>query len=454
MAKLEKLRAEYKAKTEKLKELRALEAWTDEQRAEINTLMDSAEAIGKDIDAEIRAIELDRRDIPEVIPPHIEVVDQPVYRGSASAMLGQQLLDIRTMCLQGGRVGSGEIKEARTRLEQCEKRTRDKMDEQAKKENRAAATGGFTIGTPSDGGFFLQGETSMDLMTTGFNNSVVLSRCQSRTLSAGTGFVEAYYIKEDSRATGSRGGGVRVYTAAELDGMTQSKTGFRKIRYEPHKLTGLYYASGEIVRNVTFLGQEMRQLFGGEFAFKCQDLVINGAGGGDPVGVMNAPCLVTQATETGQDTTSPILPANILHMESRLLTEQGACYLVNRELKPYLSTLSLAIGTAGTLVPLYQQQYYQGKMQASLNGWPCFTIEQCQAKNTTGDIILADFSKYVTANKGDINEAMSIHVNFLYDQDTFRFLYYFDGQPIYDSAITPYKGSATVGPFIALATRT
>jgi len=70
-----------------------------------------------------------------------------------------------------------------------------------------------------------------------------------------------------------------------------------------------------------------------------------------------------------------------------------------------------------------------------------------------GDVILADMSQYITANKGDINEAMSIHVNFLYDQETFRFLYYFDGQPRWSSAITPYKGSATTGPFITTAAR-
>ncbi|MEN6614962.1 MAG: phage major capsid protein [Syntrophorhabdus sp.] len=72
---------------------------------------------------------------------------------------------------------------------------------------------------------------------------------------------------------------------------------------------------------------------------------------------------------------------------------------------------------------------------------------------TVGDILLADWSQYITANKGDINEAMSIHVNFLYDQETYRFIYYFDGQPRWSSAITPFKGSNTVSPFVTLATR-
>jgi HK97 family phage major capsid protein len=146
---------------------------------------------------------------------------------------------------------------------------------------------------------------------------------------------------------------------------------------------------------------------------------------------------------------------NILNMEAKLWRDQGAVYLVNRELKPQLSTLTLTIGTGGVAVPLYKTDYYEGNRISTLNGLPCITIEQCSALGDKGDIILADLSQYITANKGDINEAMSIHVNFIYDQETFRFLYYFDGQPRWVDSITPYKGASgtKVGPFITLDER-
>ena len=87
----------------------------------------------------------------------IEMPDQPIYRGSAASALGQQLLDIRTMSrpdMHDSKVVSG----ARSRLEQTEKRNQVMLETQAKKENRAAATGGMTVGVPSDGGFFLQAQ--------------------------------------------------------------------------------------------------------------------------------------------------------------------------------------------------------------------------------------------------------------------------------------------------------
>lgn len=386
-------------------------------------------------------------------PEHpITITDQPVYRGSGASALGQQLLDVRTMSRPDIH-DAKTVSEARSRLEQTERRNAAMLETQARKENRAAATGGFTTGVPSDGGFFLQGETSVDLMTTGFNNSEVLSRCAQRTLSPGTQFLKIIGIDETSRANGSRGGGIRVYTAAELDAFTQSKTKFKEIRIEPTKLTGLYYASGEVIKNVTFLGQEMRQLFGEEFAFKCQDLVIRGSGAGEALGILNAGCLISVAKETGQ-VKDTIQTQNILNMESRLWDERpSVVYLINRETKPQLSLLSIAIGTGGVLAPLYKSDFFQGKRISSLNGFPCITIEQASALGDKGDVILADLGQYITANKGDINEAMSIHVNFIYDQETFRFIYYFDGQPRWASAVTPYKGSATVGPFIAIADR-
>ena len=383
---------------------------------------------------------------PEV---RTHIPDQPIYRGSPASMLGQQLMDIRTMSRPDAHRAS-DVASARGRLEKAQRRHEVMLEEAARRENRAAGTGGFTAGVPSEGGFFLQGETAIDLMTTGFNNSEVLSRCQARTLNPGTQFLEIVGIDETSRANGSRGGGVRVYTTAELESLTQSKTKFNKIRIEPKKLTGLYYASGEVMANVTFLGQEMRQLFGEEFAFKCQDQVINGSGAGEALGVVNAGCTVSVSKESGQIAAS-IVTKNLSKMWSRLLGQRkNIVWLVNRDTNPQLDELSIPAGT-GALEPRIVT--FDAAGVTRIKGAPVVEIEQCATLGTVGDIIAGDFSQYITANKGDINEAMSIHVSFIYDQETFRFIYYFDGQPRWASAITPYKGSSTVSPFVTLATR-
>jgi hypothetical protein len=56
-------------------------------------------------------------------------------------------------------------------------------------------------------------------------------------------------------------------------------------------------------------------------------------------------------------------------------------------------------------------------------------------------------------DKGGVQSASSIHVQFVTDQTVFRFVYRVDGQPKWDSALTPLNGTNTVSPFVALATR-
>jgi len=373
----------------------------------------------------------------------IEVQDQ-IYKGTPAAVLGKQLDDIRTVS-RPNQFKPGEVSEARSRLEQTQRR-----HEAINK--RAAGTGGLTVGIPSDGGFFLQTETAVDLIQAGTASSEVLSRCDSRTLERQA--VDLVGIDETSRQDGYRHGGIRVYTTAELEAFSQSKAQFAKCHLEPKKLTGLFFASDEM--DSLLLGQEMRKLFAAEYAFKCTDQVINGTGAGEGLGILKAGCKIQQAKENGQ-TAKTITAANVLKMESQLSAEgPNVVYLIGREAKPQIQTLSISIGTAGQLVPLYKTYYDQGKRIATLNGFPCITTEQAGKLGDEGDIILADLSQYVTANKGDVDEAMSIHVYFLYAQNAYRFVYYFDGQPRWATSITPYKGAsgAKVSPFITLEART
>ena len=383
--------------------------------------------------------------------PTITMEDQPIYRGSPATMLGQQLLDIRAVGKPDA-FDTSFAREARSRLEQTEKRNAALREVELRKieggESRAASTGGMTVGVANEGGFFLQGETAIDLMTNGFNNSEILPKTAKRTLSAGSQFVEIIGIDEESRRTGSRGGGIRVYTNNELGEFTSSKTKTKNIRIEPTKLTGLYKMSGEMTRNVTFLGQEMRQLFGEEFAFKTQDLCYRGSGAGEAKGILNSGCFVAVAKESGQPAMT-INTTNLSKMWASFLGKNPV-WFINRDCGPQLDELSISAGTAA-LEPRFVTYGADGLMR--IKGAPVVEIEQAETLGTVGDIVLADWSQYITADKGNILEASSIHVDFIYDQEMFRFIYYFDGQPRWATYITPFKGTGKRSPFIGLATR-
>jgi HK97 family phage major capsid protein len=80
-------------------------------------------------------------------------------------------------------------------------------------------------------------------------------------------------------------------------------------------------------------------------------------------------------------------------------------------------------------------------------------VEYCETLGIQGDIILADFSQYVMCDKNVMQQASSVHVRFLTDEMTFRITYRVDGQPIWHTQLTPYRGTQTKSPFIVCATR-
>lgn len=391
------------------------------------------------------------------------IPDQPIYKGSKAAAFGQQAVDIY---MAGNPSAHGNAKaDAISRLEQNTKRCLamiEKTQGNVSKDFEAksmsvfgsAGTGHTQDGSPSDGGFLLQSETSMDLMTHGFNNGEVTRRCAKRTIT-GSDALEIIGIDETSRADGSRGGGIRVYTDAELDQMTSSMTKFSKIKIEPERLTGLCYVSDKLLKNATFLGQELNQLFTEEFLFKVQNLIVNGVGAGQALGFLNADCLVSITKETGQ-AADTIVAENVLKMFSRFYPSASGnslVWLANRNTFFQLFTMTYDIGTGGEMARLYLPPTTPGGT-GSMLGYPVIFIEQAATLGDVGDLMLVDLSQYICADYGNVDEASSIHLKFDYGQTTFRFIYYFDGQPRWRSALTPFKGTGdTISPFVALAAR-
>ena len=391
----------------------------------------------------------------------ITIPDQPIYKGSNAAAFGQQAVDIY---MAGNPSAHGAAKtDAISRLEQNTKRCLamiEKSQGQVSKDFEAksmgvfgsAGTGHTQDGSPSDGGFLLQSETSMDLMTHGFNNGEVTKRCAKRTIT-GSDALEIIGIDETSRAAGSRGGGIRVYTDAELDQMTSSMTKFSKIKIEPERLTGLCYVSDKLLKNATFLGQELNQLFSEEFQFKVQDLILNGVGAGQALGILNADCVNEISKESGQAATT-IVSENVLKMFQGFWPSSAGNSLVwiaNRNTFFQLYTLTYYIGTGGEMARLYMPPTMPGGT-GSMLGIPVVFVEQAQTLGTAGDLMLGDLSQYICADYGNVDEASSIHLKFDYGQTTFRFIYYFDGQPRWRSTLTQVAGDE-LSPFVTVETR-
>lgn len=315
------------------------------------------------------------------------------------------------------------------------------------------AASGLNEGVPSEGGFLVQTEFVTEILKRTYETGQVASRCRRIPVGANANGLKINGIDETSRVAGSRWGGVRAYWIGEADQKTASKPKFREIELSLKKLIGLCYATDELLQDATALESIINQAFAEEFGFMLDDACINGTGAGQPLGVMNAPCLVTVNKEAGQ-VADTVVYENIVNMWARLYAKSmpKAVWFINQDVLPQLFTMGLAVGVGGFPVFL-PPGGASASPYASLFGRPVIPIEQCQTVGDAGDIILADFNEYILIDKGGIQSASSIHVRFVYDESVFRFVYRVDGQPAWSATLTPYKGSNTLSPFVVLQAR-
>ena len=310
---------------------------------------------------------------------------------------------------------------------------------------------GLSESVPADGGFLVGTDRREGVMMRDYATGQVWNRAMNIPIGANANGTTINALDETSRVSGSRWGGVLGYWLAEADEKTASKPKFRQLEPKLKKVAALVYATDELLQDSTALAGVVNSTVPAELAFQKDNAAIEGSGVGKPLGILNSPALVTVAKESGQAATT-LVSANIINMRARRWARGSYVWFINQDVEPQLHQLNLPVGTGGALVYMPP-----GGLSASpygtLYGDPVIPIEHCSTLGTVGDIILADMGQYLTISKGGVQSASSIHVRFVYDESVFRFVERVDGLPVWDAPLTPFKGSNTQSPFVALATR-
>lgn len=432
---LKELREQRKAKALEAKNLvekNTGEMWTAEIDAQYNAVIKDIDNLDAEIDRHQKIMDLAAKEIHNTQRQpveRIEIKEPPVYRS-----FGEQLLDVAAV--MSGKVEGIKPQDAQERLLKVQ-----------------AAASGQSTGVPSDGGYLVQKDFSTSLMDRAMAASQLAPKCRHIQIGEGSDGLEAPYVDETSRATGSRWGGVRVYRRAEAETVSTSKVKLGKWSCDLEDLMAICFVTGRALRDASSLGGMITTAFEEEGSFVIDDEIFRGSGAGQCLGVINSDVLVSQAKETGQSADT-VVKENIDKMWSRMPARfrVGAEWYINQEVEPQLDSMSLSVGTGG--VPVYMPPGgIADTPYARLKGRPVVPIEQASALGDLGDIMLANFSQYIIIEKGGVDAQQSIHVRFVYDEMCFRFMWRMNGQPKDKSALTPYKGSNTLSPFVALAAR-
>lgn len=314
------------------------------------------------------------------------------------------------------------------------------------------AASGMSEGVGSEGGFAVQHDFLPDIVEPAYTVGNIASRVERVPIGEGKNGLTTLEVDEDSRVTGQRWGGIRMYWMGEGQTKDPSKAKLRPFSLQLRKLGGFYYSTEELSEDASALGVLLQKGFRTELQFMVEDSIVNGPGGSEPLGIQNGGAVISVAIEAGQTiaNTSDHIALNVAKMMARMPAEllNEAVFTYNPELLPYLLTATL--GNTPVFLPAGG---ISGVPFNTIFGRPAFASPYNAALGTPGDIQFNAFSAYRTIDKGGVKEASSLHVRFLYGEECFRITYRTDGAPRVNKAVTPHKGSATQSPFVRLAVR-
>ena len=303
---------------------------------------------------------------------------------------------------------------------------------------------GLSENVPADGGYLLRPQFAGGILENMWGGGEILPRVASDPIGPNSNSMLYNAVDESSRADGSRWGGVLGYWMAEAGTITASNPTFRQMELKLKKVAALCYATDELLADAVALESWLSRTVPNELRFQVENAIFQGNGVGKPLGIMNSPSLVSvtriDANEVDQ--------TDIANMWARRYAGvNDYVWLANSSVFPQL--INLTVGNFPFLLPMNAGG--QGNPAFSLYGAPYIETEYSAALGTTGDIMLASLSQYQTINKGGVQAASSIHVNFTSDETAFRFIYRIDGQPLWNAAVETFAASATTkSPFVVL----
>ncbi len=301
---------------------------------------------------------------------------------------------------------------------------------------------------PSEGGFLVPQEQSAKIHAVSLENEIVQPRCYVQPMQSNSIKIPAMEIGDHSTAL--FGGFTASYTD-EAGTINEHNPKARSMELNAKKLTGLIRFSSEVNADTPGGMSQIETLCGKGLAWYRDKAFLKGTGAGQPLGILKAACVVTVAKESGQRADT-IIYENLTKMMSRMFAGSflNSVWLAHQTTIPQLLTLSIAIGTGGSYIPV---------MTRGANGGfeiltrPVLFTEKTEPLGDKGDIVLADLSQYVVALRSDMRFDTSIHVAFVTDELLSRIIERHDGQPLWDKALTLADGSTTVSPFVCLAER-
>jgi len=302
-------------------------------------------------------------------------------------------------------------------------------------------------GVGSDGGWLIPVEYSQKIHAVSLENELVMPRAFVQPMTTNECKLPGVEIGDHSS---NLFGGFTASYKAEAATLTNSNPKARMMTLKALKLTGFLRFSNELLSDTPNGESQIIDICGKGLAWYRDKAFLKGSGSGEPLGLMNADCVVEVDPEVGQ--TSGVTYTNLTKMLSRLYAGsfQNSIFICHQNLIPDLLELTIPCGTGGSHYPVLTEG---ANGQFKMLTRPVIFTEKVETRNTKGDCLLCDLSAYVVGLRQGMRIDTSQHLYFSTDEVAARLIERHDGQPLWNEKLKLQDGITEVSPFVVLGTR-
>lgn len=300
-------------------------------------------------------------------------------------------------------------------------------------------------GTGADGGYLIPPEFSSRVMEYVSDESSLYARVDKWPVNHQLN----YPVDEESPWSTS---GPQAYWEGEADQGTQSKVKLRTAGMSLNKLMCLCPVTDELMADAAQLSAYLTSVIAKKMRWKVDYAILRGTGAGQPLGILNAPCLKT----TARNTASHVYSQDVFALYSGIYGDfrSNAVWIYNQDVETELWGLVVAGSSSDVPVYLPAGTPYSNLANApngTLYGRPLVPHQACSTMGTEGDVIAADLSQYIIGYKSlGPNFSTSLHLWFDYDVTAVKAVWRICGMPKWSTTIAAKNGSATYSAFHTL----
>jgi len=257
-------------------------------------------------------------------------------------------------------------------------------------------------------------------------------------------------------STGKMYGGIEFVWTDEGKAKSEKEFKLQRITLRSNTAAALCVSSNQLLEDSRpRADMVIRDLFTDSYKNMMDNIVVNGTGAGQPLGILHSPCLYTVAKESGQEAAT-IVWNNIKKMMTRMFPDgKDFCYwIINDECLEQIWDLNAVVGTGGSSVMVASGAGQDIKPRPqTLMSRPIIWCSHGSALGSKGDIILADLRQILIGIRKKMTIDVSIHRYFELNQALYRIESRLDGQPTCPSTMRT-RTNFEVAPFVTLAART